>query len=124
MQPNCFLAVELRVNGVAPKDVEHVTVTRQSRDQAETRVQLQRAMSQRDRLGQSFAGRWVILLHSPEIKIIGSEVLRSPPRCHFNFRVKQLRLDGRNNGDRHFVLKSEDVCQVALEPVRPYVSAR
>jgi hypothetical protein len=38
--------------------------------------------------------------------------------------LKQFWLNGRDNGDRPFVLKSEDVCQVTLEPVRPNVRAR
>jgi hypothetical protein len=37
-------------------------------------------MSQPYRLGQPFAGRQVQLRQGTEIKIIGSEVLRSPPR--------------------------------------------
>ena len=76
-------------------------------------------MSQPYRLGQPFAGRQVKLRHGSEIKIIGGEVLRSPPRRHFNFCLKQLWLNGRDNGDRYFVLKSKNVCQVTLEPVRP-----
>src|SRR5207247_3086625 len=32
-----------------------------------------------------------------------------------------LWLDGCDNGDRYLVLESENVCQVALEPVRPDV---
>ena len=31
---------------------------------------------------------------------------------------KQLGVNGPDNGDRYFVLKSENVCQVPLEPVR------
>src|SRR5262249_51008679 len=47
-----------------------------------------------------------------------------PTRRHCNFCLKQLRLDSRDNGDRYFVLESEDVRQVTLEPVRPKVRAR
>ena len=76
-------------------------------------------MSQPDRLGQTFAGRQVILLHGSEKKIIGSEVLWSPPRRHFNFCLKHLWLNSRDNGERYFVLESENVRQITLESVRP-----
>jgi hypothetical protein len=56
-KPNRFLALELRIDSIAPEDVVRVTETCQSRDQAEPRVQLQSAWSEPDRLGQSFAGR-------------------------------------------------------------------
>src|SRR6202008_2000700 len=69
------------------------------------------------------AGVWGKLLPSWEIEIIRSEVLRLPPCRHCNFRLKQFWLNGRDNGDRHFVLESENVCQVTLEPVRPDVRA-
>jgi hypothetical protein len=64
-------------------------------------------MSQPDRLGQTFAGRQVILLHGSEKKVIGSEVLWSPPRRHFNFCLKHLWLNSRDNGERYLVLESE-----------------
>src|SRR5262245_6676413 len=80
-------------------------------------------MSQLDRLGQPFAGRWVKIWHGAETKIIGGEVVRSPPRRYRNFCLKQFWPNGCDNGDRDFVLESENVCQVALEPVRPDVRA-
>ena len=61
------------------------------------------------------------MLLSPEIKIIRSEVLRSPPRRQFNFCLKQFWSNGRDNGDRYFVLESKNIRQVTLEPVRPNV---
>src|SRR6516164_10750208 len=85
-------------------------------------------MSQPYRLCQPFAGRQGKLRQSSEIIIIGSEVLRSPPLryCNFclNFSLKQFWLNSCDNGDRDFVLESENVCQVTLEPVRPNVRAR
>src|SRR5712664_919348 len=81
-------------------------------------------MSQPDRLSQTFAGRQVILFHGSEKKVIGSEVLWSPPRRHFNFCLKHLWLNSRDNGERYFVLESENVRQITLEPVRPNVRAR
>ena len=56
-----------------------------------------------------------------EIKIIRGEVRRSPPRRHCNFCLN-LWLDGRDNGDGYFVLKSKNVGQVTLKPVRPKMS--
>src|SRR5258705_12399885 len=108
---------------IAPRDVEHVADTCQSRDRAEPRVELQGAMSQPYRLGRPFAGRQIVLRHSTEIKIIRGEVLRSPPRRHCNFCLKHLWLDGRDNGERYFVLKSENVRQITLKPVHPDVRA-
>src|SRR6516162_2553995 len=61
--------------------------------------------------------------HGSEIKIISGQVFWSSPRRHSNFCLKQLGLNGRDNGDCYFVLKSENVCQVTLEPVRPDVRA-
>src|SRR5262245_7720711 len=81
-------------------------------------------MKQPCRLGHPFAGRSVKLLPSSEIKIIGGEVLRSPPRRHCSFCLTQFWLDGRDDGDGYFVLESENVGQVTLEPVRPNVCAR
>src|SRR4030095_739826 len=94
---------------ITPKDIIHVTDTCQSRDQAEPRVQFQGAMSQPARLGYPFAGRQVELLPSAEIKIISSKVFRSPPHRHCNFCLKQFWLNGRDNGDRDFVLESENI---------------
>src|SRR5215471_20835090 len=81
-------------------------------------------MSQPYRLGHPFAGRQVKLLHSSKIKIVGGEVLLSPPRCDCNFCLKQLRLDGGDNGNRYVVLESKNICEVTLEPVCPNVRAR
>src|SRR5215475_15652140 len=120
-KPNCFLSVGLRIGGIAPKDISHVTDTCDSCDKAKSRVQLQGSVSQPDRLGQPFARRQVRLRQGAEKKIICSEVLRSPPRRDCNFCLKQFWLNGRDNGDGYFVLKSEDVGQVTLEPVRPNV---
>jgi len=92
-KPNCFLAVELGIVAIAPKDVEHVTDTCQNRGRAEPRVKLQGAMSQRYRLG-ILLGSLGILGIRTEIKIICSEALRSPPRCHFQFLLKQFWLNG------------------------------
>src|SRR6476659_7040043 len=86
-------------------------------------VELQGAVQQSDCLGQPFAGRPVELRHGTEIKIIGSEVLRSPPRRHFNFCLKHRWLNSRDNGDGYFVLKSKNVRQVTLKLVRPNVRA-
>src|SRR4029077_6320020 len=95
----------------------------QSRDRAEPRVDLQGATSQPYRLGHPFAGRQIVLRHSTEIKIIGGEVLWSSPRRHFNFCLIYLWLNSRDNGERYFVLKSKNVGQVTLKPVRPDVRA-
>src|SRR4030088_2766449 len=81
-------------------------------------------MSQPYHLRPPFAGKRIVLLHGAEKKIIGGEVLRSPPRRHGNFCLKQFWLNGSDNGDRHFVLKSENIRQVTLESVRPDVRAR
>src|SRR6202011_1433437 len=96
-----------------------MTVTCQSRGRAEPGVELQGAMSQPYRLGHPLAGRQVVLRHGSEIIIICGEVLRSPPRRHCNFCLKHLWLNSRDNGERYFVLKSENVGQVTLESVRP-----
>jgi hypothetical protein len=93
-KPNRLIALELSIGSIAKKDVLHVADTCQSSGRAEPRVQLQSAMSQPQRLGHPFAGRKVILLHGSEKKIIGGEVLRSPPRRHCNFRLKQFWLNG------------------------------
>src|SRR5258707_9713798 len=81
-------------------------------------------MRQPYRPGHPFAGSQVEPLHSSKIKVICGEVLRSPPRRHCNFCLKQFWLNGRDNGDRDFVLESENVRQVTLEPVCPNVRAR
>src|SRR6478609_8054697 len=115
-KPNCFLAVELRIVGIAQNDVEQVADTCRSSGRSKPGVKLQGTVEQSDCLGQPFAGRKVILRHSTEIKIIGGEVLRSPPRRHCNFCLKHLWLNGRDNGDGYFVLKSKNVRQVMLKP--------
>src|SRR5262249_16359210 len=92
-------------------------------DKAEPKVQLQSAMSQPYRFSQPFAGRQAVLLHSSEIIIMGSEVLRSPSRRHRNLCLKHFWLNGRDNRDRHFVLQSKNVRQVTLKPVCPDVRA-
>src|SRR5215813_1837328 len=78
----------------SPKGRLHVTDTCQGRGKAEPRVQLQSAMSQLDRLGQPFAGRWVKIWHGAETKIIGGEVFRSPPRRYRSFCLKQFWPNG------------------------------
>src|SRR5258705_7070004 len=118
-KPNCFLAVELRIVGIAQNDVLHVADACQRSGPSKPGVELKGAMSQPYRLGQPFAGRKVILRHSSEIIIICGEVLRSPPRRHCNFRLTHLWLNSRDNGNGYFVLKSKNVGQVTLKPVRP-----
>jgi hypothetical protein len=75
-------------------------------------------------LGQPFAGQQIQLLHGAQKEVIRGKVLGSPPRRHCKFCFKQSWPNGRDNGDRDFVLESENVCQVTLEPVRPNVRAR
>src|SRR5215831_19298452 len=93
-KPNCFVALELRIDSIAPNDVTHVTATCQSRGEAEAGVQPQSAMSQHYRLPQPFAGLQVELRQSSEKTVICGEVLWSPLRRHCNFCLKQLRLNG------------------------------
>src|SRR5689334_12538540 len=79
-KPSSFLAVELRIGRISPKDVLHVTDSSEGGNRGELRIQLQGAMSQPDRFGVAFAGRRIILRYGAEITIIGGEVLRSPSR--------------------------------------------
>jgi hypothetical protein len=48
----------------------------------------------------------------------------SSPRCHCDFCLNQFWLDRVDDSGRYFVLESENVRQVTLEPVRPDVRAR
>src|SRR5215472_5770090 len=106
-KPNCLLALELRIKGVAKKDVSHVTGTCQGSGLSEPGVKLQGAVEQSKCLGQPFAGHQPKLRQSSEIKIIGGEVFRSPPRRHCKLCFKQSWPNGRDNCDRYFVLQGE-----------------
>src|SRR5262245_14892009 len=85
-----------------------MTVTCQSCRSSKPRVKLQGALDQSECLGQTFAGRSDGLLYGPKKKIIRGEVFRSPPRRQRNFCLKQLWLNSRDNGERDFVLQSEE----------------
>src|SRR5262245_19125496 len=92
-KPNCFLPVQLSIDGITQGDIVHVTEARQRSDNAKPGVQLEGTMGELDRFSQPFAGQRVRLLHGSEITIIGRAVLWSPPLRYCDFGLKQFWLN-------------------------------
>src|ERR1051326_3414322 len=86
------------------------------------RLQLERALEQRQRLRGPVRNRRIDQRNGTEDEIVGVEIVRALTLDALDLRLAQARLDGGDYAHRELVLEREDVVEGAVVALRPDVS--
>ena len=87
------------------------------------RIELDRLLEQRKRLGHVGRGSGSDVRQRPQIQVIGVQAVGRLLPGTLDFRPLELGRDRADDVRRHLILKLEDVLQRPIEPIGPDMSA-